>query len=66
MLSLTRTGTNNILGWPAWAFNYGVQSNTNLTGTGWVTITNSSTLSGFQNVISNSASASSAFFRLTN
>jgi cyclophilin family peptidyl-prolyl cis-trans isomerase len=64
ILALTRTGTNSVVGWPAWAFAYGLQSNTNLTGTNWVTITNSSTLSGFQNVISNPASGSSAFFRL--
>jgi hypothetical protein len=63
-LSLTRAGTNNVVGWPAWAFSYGLQSNTNLPGTNWVNITNSSTLSGFQNVISNPASGSSAFFRL--
>ncbi|HEX4350301.1 MAG TPA: hypothetical protein VH251_07930, partial [Verrucomicrobiae bacterium] len=66
MLSMARTGTNNIAGWPSWAFAYGVQSNTNLAGTNWVAVTNAATLSGFQNVISNPASASPAFFRLKN
>jgi cyclophilin family peptidyl-prolyl cis-trans isomerase len=62
-LSLTRLGTNNVVGWPSWAFAWSVQSNTNLTGTNWVTVTNASALSGFQNVISNPPGAGH-FFRL--
>ena len=65
-LTMTRAGTNNIIGWPSWAFTYGLQSNTNPSGGSWVTVTNASALSGFQNVVSNSAAASRMFFRITN
>ncbi len=68
-LSLTRAGTNQIVGWPSWAFAYGVQSSTNPAGTNWVTVTNVAALSGFQNVItnatgSNAVSASRMYYRL--
>ncbi len=63
-LTLARTGTNNIIGWPAWAFAYQPWSNTNLAGTNWIAITNASLLAGYQNVISNSSANSNLFFRL--
>ncbi len=63
-LTLARTGTNNVIGWPAWAFAYGVQSNTNLATTNWVAVTNVSILNGFQNTVSNTPPAGHAFFRL--
>jgi cyclophilin family peptidyl-prolyl cis-trans isomerase len=63
-LLFTRAGTNNIFTWPSWASAYSVQSNTNLAGTNWITITNFPALSGFQNVLSNPAAASQTFFRL--
>jgi len=63
-LALARTGTNNVIGWPAWAFAYGVQSNTNLATTNWVAVTNVSILNGFQNTVSNTPPAGHAFFRL--
>lgn len=68
-LSLSLMGTNSLVGWPAWAFGYAVQSGTNLSGTNWVTVTNVAALSGFQNVITNAACsnavpASQVFYRL--
>lgn len=63
-LNLSRTGTNNVLAWPSWAFAFQLQSNTNLASTNWPAVTSISTLIGFQNVITNPASASSSFFRL--
>ena len=63
-LSLTRSGTNNSVTWPAWAFAYRLLSNTNLTGTNWVTITNIASLVGYENVVTNSTANSNLFFRL--
>jgi cyclophilin family peptidyl-prolyl cis-trans isomerase len=64
MLQAIRGGTNNVIVWPAWAFAYQLQSNTNLAGTDWVAVTNSSTLIGLQNAVSNPLPAAEAFFRL--
>ena len=63
-LTLARSGTNNTIGWPAWAFVYQPWSNTNLAGTNWIAVTNASVLVGYQNVISNSSANSNLFFRL--
>ena len=63
-LSETRTGTTNAITWPSWAFGYSVESNTNLAGTNWVTLTNTTALSGFQNVMSNTTAAGQMYYRL--
>ena len=63
-LSLNHTGTGNILAWPAWAFAYQLQSSANLAGANWLAVTNYSTLTGFQNTVSNPVPAANAFFRL--
>ncbi|MGD0263243.1 MAG: peptidylprolyl isomerase [Verrucomicrobiota bacterium] len=63
-LSLTRLGTNNSVGWPAWAFAYQLLSSTNLTSTNWVAITNLSSLVAYQNVVTNSTANSKFFLRL--
>jgi hypothetical protein len=63
-LSLTRSGTNNSVNWPAWAFAYHLLSNTNAAGTNWVTITNLASLVGYQNVVTNSTANSNLFFWL--
>jgi len=63
-LTLTRTGANNILRWPAWAGSYQLQSNTNLATTNWTALTNLSTLVGYETVLTNSSSTSNVFFRL--
>src|ERR1022692_1621914 len=63
-VSLTRTGTNNLVKWPAWAADYQLQSHTNLNTTNWITLTNLSVLAGYENVITNATSGSNLFFRL--
>ena len=63
-LKLNRTGTNNVIVWPAWAFAYQLQSSTNVAGTNWLAVTNVSTLIGFQNAVSNPVPATRPFFRL--
>jgi len=65
-LSFTHAGTNNVFAWPSWASAFSLQSNTNLAGTNWVTVTNFPVLSGFQNVVTNPAGANQTFFRLKN
>ncbi len=63
-LSLTRSGTTNNVNWPAWAFGYQLQSNTNLASTNWVAVTNISSLVAYQNVVTNSTTNGNLFFRL--
>jgi cyclophilin family peptidyl-prolyl cis-trans isomerase len=63
-LSFNRTGTNNVITWPAWAYAYQLQSSTNLAGANWLTVTNVSTLTGFQNAVTNPVPAATVFFRL--
>lgn len=63
-LSLTRTGSNMVAAWPAWAYQFGLQSSSNLTGIIWAGITNYPALWGFQNVVSNTALPGDLFFRL--
>jgi hypothetical protein len=63
-LSLTHLGTNMVAAWPAWAYQFGLQSSSNLTGTVWTGITNYPALSGFQNVLSNTTLPGNRFFRL--
>jgi cyclophilin family peptidyl-prolyl cis-trans isomerase len=63
-LSLMRTGPNMQVAWPAWAYQFGLQSCSNLTGAIWTGVTNNPALAGFQNVVSNAASPGNLFFRL--
>jgi hypothetical protein len=63
-LSLTRLGTNNSFGWPAWAFAYQLLSNTNLSSTDWVAITNIASLVAYQNVVTNGTANTNSLFRL--
>ena len=63
-LSLTRTGTNTILRWPAWAADFRAQSHTNLATTNWVSLTNNSYLIGYENVVTNGSSVTNRFYRL--
>jgi cyclophilin family peptidyl-prolyl cis-trans isomerase len=65
-LSLARSGTNNVLSWPAWAFAYQLLSNTNLATTNWVPLTNLSSLVGYQNLLTNAPASKNSFFRLRN
>ena len=63
-LSLTTTGANNIIAWPAWATDYQLQSTTNLAGGDWQAVSNFSALSGYDSVVTNSTTNSTIFFRL--
>ena len=63
-LSLTYTGPNMIVAWPAWAYGFGLQSCSNLTGPVWSGVTNNPVLAGFQNVVSNTPPPGNLFFRL--
>jgi len=63
-LRASRSGTNNVIAWPAWAFAYQLQSSTNLAAPNWLPVTNLPTLTGFQNAVSNPVPATKAFFRL--
>jgi hypothetical protein len=63
-LRLARAGTNSIVGWPAWASDFQLQSNTNLVSTNWVAITNLSALVGYDNVVTNGSAGSNGFYRL--
>lgn len=63
-VTLTRVGTNSAVRWPAWAFDYSLQSLTNLGTTQWMALTNLAGLSGYENVVTNGSSGSNVFFRL--
>ena len=63
-LSLTRSAAGNVILWPAWATDYQLQSNTNLSTANWLAVTNFSTLVGYQSVVSNSTTGGNLFFRL--
>ena len=63
-LTLTTVGTTNILTWPAWATDYQLQSATNLAPAGWQTVTNFSVLTGYNSVVTNSATNGTLFYRL--
>jgi cyclophilin family peptidyl-prolyl cis-trans isomerase len=63
-LSLARTGTNNVVRWPAWAMEYHLLSHTNLSTTNWVALTNLPGLAGYENVITNNSTGGNRFFRL--
>ncbi len=63
-LLLVPAGTNIEAAWPAWAYQFGLQSSSNLFGAVWVNVTNYQALVGFQNVVTNAAPAKDHFFRL--
>ena len=64
LLSLMGAGPNVEVAWPAWAYQFGLQSSSNLTGAAWTGVTNDPALAGFQNVVSNTAAQGALFFRL--
>jgi len=63
-LSLTGSTTGNVVRWPAWATDYQLQSNTNLSSVNWLAVSNFSTLVGYESVVSNNPTAGNLFFRL--
>src|ERR1035437_3594153 len=63
-LSLMRTGTNNVVRWPAWATDYQLQSTTNVAAPNWPVVTNFPVLTGYNSVTTNSTTNGACFFRL--
>ena len=63
-LTLAKSGTNNMLRWPAWATDYQLQTHTNLNTAQWRAVTNFSALVGYESVSTNTISGSNVFFRL--
>jgi len=63
-LSATSLGPNIEVAWPAWAYQYGLQSCSNLLAPVWISVTNLPSLVGFQNVVSNTPSSGKLFYRL--
>jgi hypothetical protein len=63
-LSLTHTRPTTVVAWPAWAYGFGLQSCSNLSGAAWTGVTNYPALAGFQNLVSNAPSPGNLFFRL--
>ena len=63
-ISLTVAGTNNVVAWPAWATDYQLQSNTNLAGPNWQVVSNFALLNGYDNVVTNSTTNGTLFYRL--
>jgi hypothetical protein len=63
-LTLTRTGSNRILRWPAWATDFRLQQHTNLATSQWSHPTNLPTLVGYEMVVTNAGGGSNTFFRL--
>ena len=64
VVSLTRTGTNNVVSWPAWATDYQLQTATSVTATHWPVPTNLAVLVGYDSVITNSTTNAAYFIRL--
>lgn len=64
VVSLVRTGTNNVVHWPAWATDYQLQSTTNVAAPGWPVVTNFPVLTGYDSVATNSTTDGACFFRL--
>ena len=63
-LSLMRTATNMEAAWPAWAWQFELQTNSTLSGGTWGVESNYSALVGFQNVVTNKATPKGLYFRL--
>ena len=64
VVSLVRTGTNNVVRWPAWATDYQLQSTTNVAAPSWPVVTNFPVLTGYDSVATNSTTDGACFFRL--
>jgi cyclophilin family peptidyl-prolyl cis-trans isomerase len=64
VVSLARTGTNNVVRWPAWATDYQLQSATNVAAPSWPVVTNFPVLTGYDSAATNSTTDGACFFRL--
>jgi len=63
-MGLTRTGTNSIVRWPAWATDYQLQSATNFNASTWTAVTNFPALIGYDSVTTNGTTNGAFYFRL--
>jgi len=63
-LVLTKSGTNDILRWPAWAADYQLQTHTNLGTADWSGVTSLPVLVGYDNILTNSGRSNGVFYRL--
>jgi cyclophilin family peptidyl-prolyl cis-trans isomerase len=63
-LGIIPAGAQNVISWPAWATDYQLQSNTNLSPASWLAVGNFSTLVGYASVITNNTTGGDLFFRL--
>ncbi len=63
-LSIIPAGAQNVVSWPAWATDYQLQSNTNLSPANWLAVSNFPTLVGYASVITNNTTGGDLFFRL--
>jgi cyclophilin family peptidyl-prolyl cis-trans isomerase len=63
-VKLTRTGSTNIVRWPAWATAYRLQTNTGLASANWGTLSNFPALDGYDMVATNQTVEGALFFQL--
>jgi photosystem II stability/assembly factor-like uncharacterized protein len=66
-LSISLAGTNVVLGWPAKATNFTLATTPRLgTNAAWTSVTNSPSLLGTDEVVTNAATSTSRYYRLKN
>jgi cyclophilin family peptidyl-prolyl cis-trans isomerase len=63
-LSLAPVGAAVQIAWPGWAYQFGLQSSSNLSEAAWADVTNYPALARFENVVSNVTTPGNLFFRL--
>jgi hypothetical protein len=64
VLNIASSGTNLALFWPSFPADFGLQQNTNLATTNWMTVTNTMTLTNGQNQVTLSSPTGNRFYRL--
>jgi hypothetical protein len=64
LLAAVQAGTNLVVSWPATVTGYALQSSDSLTATNWPGVTNTPTLSGLRQYVTNSVTDTSRFYRL--
>jgi hypothetical protein len=66
VLTITRSGTNTVIGWPLAAANYNLKSATNLASPVWLPVPGTLFTNGGNLVLTNPISGPVRFFRLSN
>ena len=66
MLTITRSGTNTVIGWPLAAANYNLKSATNLASPVWLPVPGTLVTNGGNLVVTNTLGGPIRFFRLSN